>query len=235
MAPSRGGLDSNLFARRMLSFGGTPDLLDASGRPLSFSARHRQAQPSRQQTSQDFLSLPSPLGLRHLSSSAVDGSAKFSHSSSAGPVFGDTPDFVKSLDASGGTASIPSLSDDQAAPAVVVAAAAPVDTNVSAAAPPPDSGVPGAPSAPSCGAAGKATAPNVASSSNDQNTLDSKDPDGILPTTMNREYLALIERCWAADPSQRPTANEVVWRLVALLDGTLQFDDSMEVTSPSAG
>jgi len=231
MAPSRGGPEGNLFARRMLSFGGTPDLLDASGRPLSFSARHRQAPRSRQKTSQDFLSLPSPLGL---SSSAVIGSAKLSHSSSAGPVFGDTPDSVKSLDASDGMTSIPSVRADQTAAVVDVAEAAPVDTIVSAVAPPPDNGAPGAPSAPSCGSADKATAPNVASSCDDRSTLNSKGPDGILPTTMNREYLALIERCWAADPSQRPTANEVVWRLVALLDGTLQFDDSMEVTSPSA-
>lgn len=36
------------------------------------------------------------------------------------------------------------------------------------------------------------------------------------------EYVELIEKCWAQDPSERPSAGEIVWRLVILIDGQMR-------------
>jgi hypothetical protein len=35
---------------------------------------------------------------------------------------------------------------------------------------------------------------------------------------MSKEYVELIEHCWAQSPGDRPTADDVVWRLVGLID-----------------
>jgi serine/threonine protein kinase len=35
---------------------------------------------------------------------------------------------------------------------------------------------------------------------------------------MSKEYVELIENCWAQSPGDRPSADEVVWRLVGLID-----------------
>lgn len=230
--PSRQAPDGNLFARRMLSFGGTPDLLDASGRPLSLSSQLRQRQQARQQArppnAQDYLSLPSTAGLRHLSSTAADDSAKLSHSSSAGPVYGETPGLSGSHDGrdsasrSGLHAAIAALTGDATEPSTARASQpASPQSSADARGPPMVSG----------SREGSAAASDRAASAAPAPAATAVDPKAILPTPMNREYLALIERCWAADPAQRPTANEVVWRLVALIDGSLQFDDSVEASS----
>lgn len=46
---------------------------------------------------------------------------------------------------------------------------------------------------------------------------------------MGDEYLDLITRCWAQNPAQRPSADEIVWRLVSMIDGqikaTKDYDD----------
>lgn len=252
--PSRQFPDANLFSRRMLSFGGTPDLLDASGRPLSLSARQRQLQQARPPNAQDYLSLPSVAGLRQLSSTAAESSAAMlSHSSSAGAVYSETPGLSWSLDGrdgasrSGMDAAIAKLTEGVAKPPSPGPPSVPASQLPTAGAGEEPRGVtttsatgglaPGGPpqeargsptsggtSSPAGSVAGDGSAAAAAAAA-------AADPKAILPTPMNREYLALIERCWAADPAQRPTANEVVWRLVALIDGSLQFDDSVEASS----
>lgn len=239
----------DLFARRMLSFGGTPDLLDASGRPLSLSSQQKQRQQARPPNAQDYLSLPTTAGLGHLPSTTVEDSAKLSHSSSAGPAYGEPPGLSGSHDRQdsasrrGLDAAIAALTGDAGAePSAAAHAFQPASPESTAGRGEDPLGVPTTPTAgglpPVVGAQDARGSPTVSgagsragSAAGDAATATPADSKAILPTPMNREYLALIERCWAADPAQRPTANEVVWRLVALIDGSLQFDDSVEVSS----
>jgi hypothetical protein len=39
---------------------------------------------------------------------------------------------------------------------------------------------------------------------------------------MSDDYVDLIRRCWAQNPAERPTADEIVWRLVAIIDGQIR-------------
>lgn len=42
---------------------------------------------------------------------------------------------------------------------------------------------------------------------------------------MSFEYCELVKLCWAHDPSNRPSADEVVWRLVGMIDNDLRGND----------
>lgn len=42
---------------------------------------------------------------------------------------------------------------------------------------------------------------------------------------MSDEYINLIKRCWAQDPAMRPEANEIVWKLVGLIDNHLRQEN----------
>lgn len=40
--------------------------------------------------------------------------------------------------------------------------------------------------------------------------------------SMCSEYCELIEQCWSQDPEERPTADEIVWRLVGMIDDRIR-------------
>lgn len=56
--------------------------------------------------------------------------------------------------------------------------------------------------------------------STDTNAMGGSAKDGAV--LMSEEYVDLIKRCWSQDPSERPSADELVWRLVAIIDGQIR-------------
>lgn len=58
-----------------------------------------------------------------------------------------------------------------------------------------------------------------------------RSPDGFEKKSsqaieMCSEYCDLIEHCWNQDPDERPTADELVWRLVGMVDDALRNQDN---------
>lgn len=50
---------------------------------------------------------------------------------------------------------------------------------------------------------------------------------------MSDEYVELITRCWAKSPADRPTADEIVWRLVSMIDGQIRASHDHPQESPT--
>jgi hypothetical protein len=64
-------------------------------------------------------------------------------------------------------------------------------------------------------AAAAVSSPRTVSPSRSSHAPASEDCGSVH---MSKEYIELITNCWAQSPGDRPSADEVVWRLVGLID-----------------
>lgn len=73
----------------------------------------------------------------------------------------------------------------------------------------------------------------TSTSHTDENSMGNHFPGHCSqgPVVMPDEFVDLIQQCWAKDPAQRPTADEVVWRLVSIIDGCVREGDDIDDTS----
>lgn len=63
--------------------------------------------------------------------------------------------------------------------------------------------------------------PDVNSNPKRLNGQDLRHTEGSL-AVVPREYIELMQKCWSHNPKDRPSAGEIVWRLVILIDSQMQ-------------